>query len=381
MAAQDSPQLKVERRLFKDYFDQTAAERMAHQVGSAWKEFDIPRFVELATTDLGRLEFHGRIHQFSKALKACLPESTPRALSILTESLPPALPNAEAITDGWLQWPVGHFIADNGLPHFEEAMEAMIELTQRFSAEFAVRPFLESYPTKTLTRLLGLTAHPSVHVRRWCSEGCRPRLPWGKTLQSFIQDPTPLWPILEALKADPERYVQRSVANHLNDIAKDHPDLLLKKFRAWTKDGLSKDSFVIQHGLRSLVKAGHSEILHFLGFGDCPNVAGELSLTPKTVSVGDSVQLILVLRNEGKSSATLLIDYGVSYVRQRGRSGTKVFKWTKRTLRAGEVIEIRKMHSMRATTVRALYEGEHKVAAQINGRILAETSFRLRTAR
>jgi 3-methyladenine DNA glycosylase AlkC len=73
------------------------------------------------------------------------------------------------------------------------------------------------------------------HVRRLVSEGTRPRLPWTMQLKPFIEDPRPVLKLLEKLKTDPVLMVRRSVANNLNDIAKDNPDLVVKTLRRWKK--------------------------------------------------------------------------------------------------------------------------------------------------
>ena len=188
-----------ERKAFKNWFDRSAARALADQMAQAMPDFDQTRFVRLATRKLDSLEFAGRVKQFSDALAATLSESVPDALGTLTHSLPEPLAGCDETTDGWLQWPVGQFIADHGLDHFEESMTAMVELTKRFSSEFAVRSFVEHRPQETFERLLALTADENPHVRRWCSEGTRSRLPWGRRLQHLVDDPSPILPILEAL--------------------------------------------------------------------------------------------------------------------------------------------------------------------------------------
>ncbi len=366
-----------ERKLFKDWFDREAARRMAAQVAGAWPEFDKKAFIRRATTGLDPLEFHGRIAAFSDALRTTLPEDVPRSLDILTRSLPSTTPDASTVTDGWLQWPLGHFIAAHGTPYFEESMAAMIELTQRFTAEFAVRPFLQQYPERTMRRLLKLTTHPNVHVRRWCSEGCRPRLPWGRRLDGFVADPSPLWPILEALKDDPERYVQKSVANNLNDIGKDHPDALVNRCRAWNKSAGPDRRWIIRHALRTLIKDGHPATLALLGYRRPKGLKARVHLTPAAVCVGGTVNCAATVENGGSSPMALVIDYAVHYPRQKGRTGRKVFKWTTLTLPAGGRVALRKRHSMRETSVRALYPGRHLVELQINGQVLASGAFQL----
>ena len=205
---------------------------MAAQVAAVKPDFKSALFKRCALRNIESLEFNDRVKQFSAALHHTLPESYPAAIAVLVESLPEEA-SAASITDGWLQWPVGQFIADYGTDHFKESMYAMTELTQRFSSEFAVRPFVEKYPDKTFDLLLRQTKHKSEHVRLWCSEGVRTRLPWGNKLNDLIADPAPILPILEALLDAESLYVRKSVANNINDLAKDHPQLVLKKCRAF----------------------------------------------------------------------------------------------------------------------------------------------------
>jgi len=365
------------RTAHKYWFDESAAEALAGQVGSVYAGFDHAQFVRLATRDLESLEFAARVQQFSDALAATLPGVVPEALAILRRSLPDPLPDCEAVTDGWLQWPVGQFIADHGLNDFDESMETMIELTQRFSSEFAVRPFVEQHPDRTIARLLALTGHVSPHVRRWCSEGVRSRLPWGKKLRALATDPTPIWPILEALKDDPELYVRRSVANNLNDIARDHPSHVIARCRSWAKDADEQRAWTIKHGLRSLIKSGNPDALAVVGFGPPKGLNATLQVEPNRITTGDSVTLTARLESTHSKAQDVMVDYAVHYVRSAGKRSDKVFKWKTARVAPGEPLDLTKRHPMRATTVRALYQGEHRVELQVNGVRIAEASFRL----
>ena len=365
-----------QRTAFKEYFDRAAARALAEQVAAVDPRFDSAAFVRKATRGLAKLEFADRVRSFSEALAAQLPGS-PRSLQTLTRSLPDPLPDADSVTDGFLQWPIGQYIADHGLEHFEASMTAMIELTQRFSSEFAVRPFVEQYPERTFERLLELTGHDSVHVRRWCSEGTRPRLPWGRKLRALVADPSPIWPIVDALKDDPELYVRRSVANNLNDIAKDHPQLVVKRCRQWSRKSNAARDSLIAHALRTLIKAGDPDALAVVGFGPVTKLEAELRVAPRRVRIGDGIELIATLTNGARRRQRLLVDFAVHYVRRKGEPSAKVFKWTQRELAAGESLELTKAVAMRTTRIRALYPGKHRVELQVNGSRVAQTSFTL----
>lgn len=362
-------------KAFKDWFDRKATKALAAQVASAYPEFDVDGFVAAAAKGLGSLEMMDRVRQMGNALRTFLPAKIPDALRVLEESLPEPLPDCEAVTDGWLQWPVGQFIADYAVDHYRPAMRTMHALTQRFSSEFAVRPFVERYPERVFADFRKWTRDPSPHVRRWCSEGVRPRLPWGAKLHSLVKDPTPIFPILDALKDDPELYVRRSVANCLNDVAKDHPKRVLDILESWA-DGAGEDrQWVIRHASRSLVKSGDRRALALLGFAPPKSLTATLSIVPKRIKIGGTVELHLELKSRARTPQQLMIDFVVHYPLANGGTGPKVFKWTQKEI--DDRLELSKKLPMKPTTIRKLRAGTHNVELQINGVRLAEAKFRL----
>ena len=371
------PERKSERKLYKDWFDKAAANAMAKQITAVYPDFNSAVFKRHALRKIESLEFNDRVKQFAQALRRTLPDSYPAAAGILVESLQEDA-SVASITDGWLQWPVGQFIADYGTDHFKESIHAMTELTRRFSSEFAVRPFVERYPEETFSWLLKATDHPSEHVRRWCSEGVRTRLPWGNKLHDLIADPTPVLPILEALLDDDSAYVRKSVANNLNDLSKDHPQLVLQKCRAWQKKNNPQRNWIIKHGLRSLIKQGNPEALVLTGFERPEKLSLQLSAEPNSIRIGQSITLHLDIINNSKHNQSLMIDYVVHYVRKNSVVNEKVFKWKTIAVDAGDTITISKTHPMKRTTVRALYSGLHKLDVQVNGVRLASGEFTLK---
>lgn len=368
---------KDEPKLFKDWFDPGAAKALAEQMRRADANFPAKKFVRIASSNLAPLEFAGRVKQFSEALASCLPQDTPRALALLRASFPEPLPDCEAVTDGWLQWPIGQYIADHGLDEFDESMLTMIELTQRFSAEFAVRPFVEHRQGETISYLKKLTDHESPHVRRWCSEGLRTRLPWGKKLNELIANPKPVLPVLEALKDDAEIYVRRSVANNLNDIAKDHPDLVKARCKRWFQSSKAHRVSLVKHAMRTLIKDGDTEALNIIGFSAPKRLRASLTASNASPRIGESVTLLATLESDEIKPQPILIDYLVHYVRKNGSTSGKVFKWKQLELHKGQRVELQKKHSFKTTTVRALYPGAHRVELQVNGVRVASTEVRL----
>jgi 3-methyladenine DNA glycosylase AlkC len=243
---------------------------LAHNLSLVHPSFDATTFRQLAREGLEPLSLMERGQHLAQALRRCLPEPYAKALGILLATLTP--PHAQ--TDGlglavFFYLPHSCFIAEYGLEPshngghdpFEISLRAQYELTRRFTAEFSIRSFLLRHPERTLARLREWTSDPDPHVRRLCSEGTRPRLPWGKRLPAFIADPAPLLPILEALKNDPSLYVRRSVANHLGDIAKDHPELVFGLCERWLNGASKEVRWLIRHALRHPAKKSNRTAL------------------------------------------------------------------------------------------------------------------------
>jgi 3-methyladenine DNA glycosylase AlkC len=369
-----------ESKDFKDIFDHRAADELAAQVHGAWEAFDRDSFLKHATHDLASLEMTPRVRQFSDALATSLPADIPKAIEILVRSLPAPMDSCDDLKSSWIQWPVAHFISEHGLPHYDQSMTALREITMRFTSEFAVRPFAAAYPEKVYRDLLKLTADPDPHVRRWCSEGSRPRLPWGQRLNVLVADPSPLWPILDALHNDPELYVRRSVANSLNDIAKDHPELVVEKCAEWMNCGSSKElDQLIRHALRTLIKNGHPGALSLLGYSPIKKTDSDFSIAGARIPIGEPLEMSLTLISRNKTDQNLVIDFAMHFLRKNGSHSRKVFKWTSLILSAGETLTLSKRHALKKTTIRALYPGLHRVELLVNGATLSEIPFELLT--
>ncbi len=369
--------MAAEKKSHKDWFDRSAAKALAEQLASVDKKFDQKAFVRHACRGLSALEFNARVKQFADAMAETLPSNYLKAVAVVEKSFPAPLPDCESVTDGWLQWPVGQFIADYGLNHFEASMHCMVALTKRFSAEYAIRPFVIQYPQQTFDYLYGSVEDPSPHVRRWCSEGVRTRLPWGGNLRQLIDDPSPILPILEALKDDSELYVRKSVANSLNDLSKDHPDLVIDICKRWSKKSNPQRDWIIKQGMRTLIKQGSTGALALSGYRAPDKINTTLKLDKKRVKVGESVAMQVTIDNGSKKPQPLLIDYVVHYQGKADNARRKVFKWTSLIAAPGEPVTLNKQHPMKQTTVRALYPGRHSIELQLNGKIVGSAEFML----
>ena len=239
----------------KNHFGVGIPARIADMISAVFPGFGEDAFVGACLDGYDELELVPRGRKISKTLRDYLPANYPAAIDILIASIGPRLETTEGHGMApFLYLPHVCFVAEFGLEHFEESMRAQYELTQRFSAEFSIRPFLERHTESTLARLEDWTNDSSPHVRRLVSEGTRPRLPWAPRLRDFQKDPRPVLALLELLKDDPDLYVRRSVANNLNDIGKDHPALLVETARRWLVEASDERRWLVHHALRSAVK-------------------------------------------------------------------------------------------------------------------------------
>ncbi|HET6919817.1 MAG TPA: DNA alkylation repair protein, partial [Jiangellaceae bacterium] len=247
-------------------------------------------------------------------------------------------------------------------------MRAQYELTQRFTAEYSIRVFLERYPQQTLARLREWAVDPNVHVRRLVSEGTRPRLPRAPRLRAFQHDPRPVLELLDLLKDDPELLVRRSVANNLNDIGKDNPAALIETRRRWMRDSTAQRRWLVRHALRSAVKRGEPEALEILGFVPANGVSvRDIGIAPAVVPIGESVTITVDVANDGSSAERLLVDLRVLFVKANGKPSPKVFKLKELELEPRRTARLVKTISLAQHTTRTHYPGQHRVEVLVNG--------------
>jgi 3-methyladenine DNA glycosylase AlkC len=270
------------------------------------------------------------------------------------------------------------FVGAYGPEHWQVSIPALEQFTRIVSAEFAVRPFIVHDRERMLAQMLAWARSEDADLRRLASEGCRPRLPWGIRLYDLQADPAPILPILEILKDDPCETVRRSVANNLNDIAKDHPDVVLDVLRRWQKADTDEMRWIVNHALRTLLKAGDPEALSLIGFAPDPQIeVHNVEVEPQTIPVGGAVTLSFEICSTGQEPQQLMIDYVVYMMGARGKQRSKVWKLSKRSIAPGEVLSVHRQVSFRPVTTRKYYPGEHAVAPQINGNLYERVTFNL----
>jgi 3-methyladenine DNA glycosylase AlkC len=371
---------------FKNIFDEVLVGRMADSFLEARPDFDRDAFFLAATCDLKSLELKQRCAQIVDTMAAFFPPEFEQSAEIMLASLGP---EAEGIDGsepadsrgigGWSVLPMTYFVGEFGQDNFETSMSLLKEMTTRLTSEFGIRNFLLNDQTRTLGELSKWVRDPNRHVRRLVSEGTRPRLPWAARLPGLVEDPTPILPMLEALKDDPDDYVRRSVANNLNDISKDHPDLVAGIASKWLREASPEREKLVQHACRTLIKNGHKGAFKALGYS-APSVRIEsFRISTPVVRLGEELAFQLSLESTSSDSQPLIIDYAIHHRKANGSSRPKVFKWKKAKLRPGTILSARRQQAFRRITTRTYYSGAHRVEILINGQSCAVATFELVT--
>ena len=352
---------------------------IARMVAAVHPKFESAKFLRDVLQGYDALALMPRGKHIARALQRHLPQDYPKAVDILLASLDQPHGRAEGLSmASFLYLPHTMFVAEFGLDHFEDSMRAQHALTQRFTAEFSIRAFFQKHEAATLARFKQWASDPSVHVRRLVSEGSRPRLPWASRLPAFQKNPAPVLALLEPLKDDPELYVRRSVANNLNDIGKDHPELLAKTAKQWLKGASEERRWIVQHALRSAVKRGEAGALEVLGFGQSAKVeVSNARITPRRVVMGEKVNISFDVSNTSNKAQEVLVDFCVHYVKASGKTSGKVFKLKVLSLAPKETVRLSKTVSTAEMTTRKHHAGMHRVDVLLNGQARALGAFEL----
>jgi 3-methyladenine DNA glycosylase AlkC len=352
----------------KDRVGRESVAALARGVAAAWPEgagvgFPASRFVEAAVAGFAGLELKDRVRHAAGSLHDALGLPFAEAAALLREA------TTHVRLDMWSGWPATEYVAMYGLDHLDEGMATLAVLTPYATGEFAVRPYLDRYPDAALAIMRGWADSDDEHLRRLASEGTRPRLPWGARVR-WLMAPGPTVAILDRLRDDPSEYVRRSVANHVNDLAKDHPDAAVELLARWRADGGTHVERVLRHAVRGLLRSGHPEALTLIG---APHGMGSVDalVVEDKVSVGDRIPFTVTVR--AGAPGALLLKYAV-----RRDGSRRVFHLAERVAAAeGETFTVTKSHSFRPVTTRSEPPGPRELEIIVNGEVRATASFTL----
>lgn len=361
--------------LLKDSIGPKAVQHIAECLKEINPNFDTVGFTQTANTDLAQLELKARVHHIIKALHDYLPGNFEQAAQILNQVKHHQQAQHTPAIKAFTAWPLIDYVAVYGLQHPEIALETLAQLTGLFSAEFAIRPFIQQHYDLTYQHLQHWCNSSDYHLRRLVSEGTRPRLPWGSQLPKFIADPSPIFPLLEKLNNDCEDYVRRSVANNLNDISKDHPERVLLTSEQWLKEPSTEKTWIIRHATRTLVKKGDPRAFALFGYTESPKLDIKLTIDKQRLEIGEAQTFSIQLTSTTTEPQKLVIDYAIHFMKRNGQLSPKVFKLKSLELLADKPIKIQKAHSFAPISTRQYYPGKHCIEIKINGASAATSSF------
>ncbi|XMB72947.1 DNA alkylation repair protein [Mycoplasmatota bacterium WC30] len=354
-------------------FNKDTVSMLANSVFNVYHDFDKAGFINEALLHFPKQELKERMTTVRVVLEKYLPNDYVEAIEILTNAF------NDFEESHFIYGSILEYIEYNGLSdeHLKLSLNKLGDFTKYFSAEFAIRPFFNSYPESVLTEVLKWAQSDDIHQRRLASEGVRPSLPWGMNINIDYKDGAKS---LEYLYYDTERYVTRSVANHLNDISKKDPEFVLKTLKRW-KNSHKQDSiemeYIIKHSLRTLVKKGHNATLEFLGYNLNPKIDYSiLELSAKEVNIGGKLHFNFEVF--AKEAVTLIIDYNVIYPTKHGKTTKKTYKLKTINVKNNQKIQINGSRSFKPISTRTLYPGVHKIEIQVNGKIILSDSFTLK---
>ncbi|MEZ5015534.1 MAG: DNA alkylation repair protein [Flavipsychrobacter sp.] len=367
-----------ESKLFKDvFFKPSFVDELYDGVAKHVKVGTKKKFRDsIFDKEWNEKELKQRVKHVTEVLHGLLPNSFPKAAKIITDITKELLAaNIKEVSFGYMC--LCEYIERYGLEYYDESIKAMELLTQFMSCEFAVRPFIIKYEDRMMRQMLQWSKHKNAKVRRLSTEGCRPRLPWGMALDRFKDNPAPILPILENLKNDDDVWVRKSVANNLNDISKDNPELAVKLIKNWLGKTKHTD-WVAKHAARTLLKQGNTTVMSLFGLEMDKSIKlSDFKVLTPTVKEGKDLKFSFRIHNTGKKDKVLRLEYGMYYLRANGTLSKKVFKISERSYAAGEEYNVERKQSFKPITTRKYYKGPHKVSVIINGHEMDTSDFKL----
>ncbi|MCL2762144.1 MAG: hypothetical protein FWD36_02910 [Treponema sp.] len=370
----------------KDMFNKQFFDRFTKDLKLVINDFNTRKFVsQIMDDEWENREFKQRCWHITTVLKDFLPADYKAAIAKILELLDHIKDrhdysevNDEAFTlaleYGWI---LDNFVEQYGIDDYETSIKAIEKITQFTSCEFSVRPFIIKYPKKMMKQMLVWSKYKHWGVRRLSSEGCRPRLPWSMALPNLKEDPTPIIPILENLKDDISRFVRLSVANNLNDIAKDNPETVINLVKKWQGKSENID-WIIKHGCRTLLKQGNAEAMELFGFDGAKNITiKDFKIVTPKVKIGEALEFGFKLMNNSAKAVKIRLEYGLYYQKANKTLSKKVCRISEKEYAKNSTTHITRKHSFKVVTTRVLHTGLHQVSVIINGKEFEKYDFEL----
>ncbi len=354
----------------KNLFSKELINSLAKLIKQHYKKFNTNTFIDDVFDDTwNEKELKQRMRHITICMHKHISLPYPKQVEILSAAAPQF--------KGFIAMFFPDFIEVYGLNDLTTSIKALELFTQYSSSEFAVRPFIIKYPKQMVKQHLKWAQHKNHHVRRLASEGIRPRLPWAMALPEFKKDPTPILPILELLKNDESEYVRKSVANCLNDISKDHPDVVLQIVNIWKGNNKETD-WVVKHASRGLLKQGNVLALKSFGLNDQVNAkVAKLEIFKNKLKIGDEFNFETTIELLDKTAHNIRVEYNIYFVKSNGKHSPKIFQIGTYKVKPKQFLALKRKHKFSDLTTRKHYPGEHILAVVVNGKELARQTFML----
>lgn len=360
----------------KNIYNPTFFEQFTKTVKQVLPQFKKQAFLnQVFDTEWERKELKQRMRHIASTLRNHLPGTYKEQVQIIIHIIEQTEKNGMKAGFEYMFFP--DFIEQFGLGDWETSLNAMESITQFISCEFAIRPFLLNYPDEVMAQMLKWSKHTHPHVRRFASEGCRPRLPWAMAIPALKKDPSPILPMLENLKADDSLFVRKSVANNLNDIAKDHPEVVVDVVKNWK--GISQETdWIIKHGCRTLLKKAHPSTYQLFDLSNSTSCrVTDLALDKTKLKIGERLRFSFKLKPTFEKPSKLRLEYAVYYVKAAGQYSRKIFQLNENIFQPKESYVFQKEQRFQDFTTRKHYPGKHKLAIVVNGKEMAAKEFLL----
>jgi len=358
----------MQSNLFKNLYNENYIELLATSIKTSYLEFNSNVFTKTVFDDSWKeKELKQRMRHIAETMRTFLPNEYANSIEILTSAFS-VIGTGYTLENMIFQ----DFVELFGMDDFETSIVALEHFTIGSSSEFAIRRFIIKYPQRTMQQMKKWAYSENEHVRRLASEGCRPRLPWAIALQEFKIDPTTVIEILEILKDDSSEYVRKSVANNLNDISKDNPEIVKKLAKKWLGENDTRDK-VVKYGCRTLLKESDRFTLNLFEYTEPKNINIENISIPKAVNFGEELEFSFSIFSK-EDLGKVRLEFAIEFLRKNDNYSKKVFKISEGDFKLKRK-KIIKKYSFKKITTRNYYSGKHKLYLIINGDIFHKQEF------
>jgi len=355
-------------KLLKNEISESSIKKLSLLLLKQYPSFNRASFHEsLFTKDWINLALKQRIRKLSMQIDVYIDEPYCKQLAILKP--------VSMQFSGLFHFVFADFVEVFGKKYFVESMSALALFTQNSTAEFAIRVFLDSEPEKTKLQMLEWSQSENEHLRRLSSEGMRPRLPWAAHLPWIADNPDWIYPILDNLKADESRYVQKSVANLINDVSKNQEQWVIDLCKSWKKVQSKNTQWIIKHGLRTLLKQGNADALELIGYKSAEHVELMAFSIAQKVEIGQKLHVSFKL-DSSKNLGLLRLEYAISFVRKKQKPYRKIFKISESDFTIHQR-EFQFTHDFKVISTRRYAPGLHDIELIVNGKSIKKAQFEL----